>query len=193
MKKKSLFIFLSLIKFGILVCFLISPTVALSQVSCKVLFSEDEQISLKETLASDKYLDKGGAWQTVKAPSLRGHIVKGHLNVLALYSLGIAKYDIDVAKRRGFDLDWVTLKIYEKLERSDQSIKDDIERLLYGVTDFSPTDYRKVLVKNLKYIEDSQISVIDWNRVEKSFPNARQVTYDLLKDVGDQEVNPNAE
>lgn len=193
MTKKYQLIILPFLKFWILVCFLTSPSVAFSQMSCKSLFSDDEQASLKETLASDAYLEKGGQWQWVKAPSLRGHIVKGHLNAMALYSLGIAKYDIDVAKRRGFDLDWVTLQIYERLERTDQSINDDIERLLFGVPDFSAADYRLVLVKNLKYIEDRQVSVIDWQRVEKSFPNARHVTYDFSKDVGDQEVNPDAE
>lgn len=99
-------------------------------------------------------------------------------------SLGVARYDIEVAHYRGFELTWVVKKAYERLERPDTDIQAEIHEHKIAKP-FTPADYRVVLVKNLKLIECLNLASVDWQRVERSLPGARAVELDLDADGTD--------
>lgn len=114
-------------------------------------------------------------WETCSPASLRGHIVNAHLKAHILMTLGIPRYDIEVAALRGIQLDWVVQKAYEKLARPEAETKgeDTIER------------YKQMIVKTLLYIEKLGLATIDWKRVSMLYPKARKIRLDLPADGHD--------
>lgn len=127
-------------------------------------------------------------WRTCTPASLRGHIANAHFQARTLRSLGIARWDIEIAQYRGIPLDWVVKKAYEKLERTDADIQEEIDLHSKdsGVTgEFTVTGYKTVLVKNLRFIEQVGLAKIDWERVERAFPGAFHITVDPETDSKD--------
>jgi hypothetical protein len=130
---------------------------------------------------------------TTTGPSLRGHIVNAHFQAGTLRDLGVAVFDIELARFRNFEIAWVVRKIYEKLERQDPEIvseikehgKNQIKNPLYDIKDFGIVEYRTMLIKNLLFIESLYGIEIDWNRIEIVFPNARKVRLDIKVDTTD--------
>ena len=122
------------------------------------------------------------------ASSLRGHIVRVHFQPRTMFTLGVALYDIEIAKYRSFDLTWVVQQAYLLVERSNQAIIKEIQTQFYHTEDarsFSASDYRTIMVKNLKLIESYGLAQVDWDRVEKSQPGARKMSLNLQQDTQD--------
>ncbi len=138
----------------------------------------------------DSQFDRFGefGWQAVNGPSLRGHIVNAHLQAYSLHSLGVPRYDIEIAAYRGIELAWVVEQIYKKLERSDADIESEIsspEARDNRLTSFGPNAYRQVLVKTLKFIDSKSLAVVDWPRVIASYPTAMEEPLDIEIDSRD--------
>ncbi len=128
-------------------------------------------------------------WNTCSPESLRGHIVNAHFQPMTLASLGVARYDIEIAHYRGIPLDWVVGKAYAKLERPNEDIQGEIDenkqRNPCMRADFSVDMYRTMLVKDLRYIEMLGRAAVDWQRVERAFPDALSVELNLREDSHD--------
>ena len=129
---------------------------------------------------------------TRPASSIRGHIVNLHLSVGILAWYGVPIYDLQVlAFRRwrntaqdyghAWNADWVVKNIYERLERSNTVIQEEIQQAVErgyfrtSLAYFTVDTYRRLLIKTLKYIENLQLSFVDWNRVEVSASYASAV------------------
>jgi len=138
------------------------------------------------------------AWRFCTSGSLRGHIINAHFKAMTLSSIGVAAYDIEIASVRQMDLTKVVEAAYERLDRTDHEIQNEIndqheDKIHKSLKDFTVDNYRTVLVKNLKYIEQLGLAEVDWGMVERSVPNARSVELDLETDTTDASFlnNPN--
>lgn len=123
-------------------------------------------------------------WKSCEPASLRGHIVSAHFQARTLESLGVARHDIEIAKYRWINLSWVCKKAYEKLERTDEDILQEIQDHKCK-PEFGVYNYREILVKNLKFIEQCRLATIDWDRVLRSFPDANSVILNIDNDTRD--------
>jgi hypothetical protein len=93
---------------------------------------------------------------------------------------GVARFDIEVAQVRGFDLDSVVRKAVQKLRRHDDEILAEFKAST-GNTPVKLTvqDYRVQLVRNLRYIEQLQLSHVPWGAVEELVPESRTMPFDV--------------
>lgn len=149
----------------------------------KILYGQTgENYPSSDEYHSNEYFGEDG-WLKCPPASLRGHIVSAHLQARTLVSYGVARYDIEVAHYRDMSLEWVCKKIYECLERTDQDIWNEIRE--HQCSEFTPHDYRIVLIKNLLFIERLQCAQIDWDRVERSFPEYQAISLNLSTDSHD--------
>ncbi len=131
-------------------------------------------------------------WSTTSQASLSGHIVNAHFQARTLHSFGIPRWDLEIARYRWFNVKWIVKKIYEKIERSDSDIINEItnqiineDKKILLPNEFTPKEYRVTLVKTLRLMIDlGLISVdsVDWQRVELSLHGATQIVYVLSKD-----------
>jgi len=129
-------------------------------------------------------------WRRCSPASLRGHIANNHFQADMLACTGVARYDLEVAAYRGIELDWVVQKAHQNLERPDADIREEIScsapRSRFAANgQLTVHEYRALLTKNLKYIERLALAVIDWARMERSFPEASQVALDVTRDTAD--------
>lgn len=126
-------------------------------------------------------------------PALRGHIVNVHFSPDALAWLGVARFDIDLAKRMGMPLDWVVKKGIELLENGWDDPNGDLGRIP-GVSfvvyrnsglPWGEDWCKSMIVKNLIYIEQLGTARVDWDRVVAAVPNARSIALDIDRDSFD--------
>lgn len=120
-------------------------------------------------------------WKLCTAPSLRGHIVNTHLNPLVLTVFQLPLYDIEAARRREFDLDWVVTKAVGRLALSDSEVRE-----ISPTCD--PALYRHRLAQTLKLIDDRELSTVDWAAVDAIYPGGSLVTVDTVGDVMDRRL-----
>lgn len=131
--------------------------------------------------------------------SLRRHIANKHFNPDILAWFGVARVDIDVAKRLGINLDWSVERGVQRLEEGWEHLEKDFFKRdmdpyvyrVYGRTGLGmdKIEWSKImLVKNLIHIEDSNLATVDWARVEAIVPNAKSLTVDLVRDSFDPDV-----
>ena len=141
-------------------------------------------------------------WKLCTEQQLRGHIVKQHFQARNLALVGIPRYDLEVAKYRGFNLNSVVHKAYELLERSDKDIQQETRNIPETLNDeeiphyvqyvahndgpFTIEQYHIKLVKTLRYIENLNLAPINWQRVAKSVPNYKTIHLNLERDSNDQ-------
>ncbi|HSX18886.1 MAG TPA: hypothetical protein VLE91_01995 [Candidatus Saccharimonadales bacterium] len=124
-------------------------------------------------------------------PGLRGHIFKEHIADSEILSIfGVARFDIDLARRLNAPLGWVVKKAINLLE-SDWLPQDKAPRLsdsVYGKLGLPWTrEWSELMVaKNLKYIEQTGDEQIDWDRVEAVVPGARFLVVNLDLDSSDR-------
>lgn len=127
--------------------------------------------------------NNNGNWNTCSPASLRGRIVNAHFQARTLANLGVARYDLEVAKYRNMSVDWVVQQAYKKLERDDADILTEIKE--HKVADkLTVAGYRTMLVKNLKYIRQLGLATIDWERVNKSI-NSLEIASEIEQDSHD--------
>lgn len=132
---------------------------------------------------------------TCTAASLRGHIVRAHFDPYIMADFGVARYDIDLAKYRGFNLDWVVSQAYKRLEESPEMTKRRFGAYrLWGTTSMKNKEryfeyediegYKEMLVKTLRHIAEQGLTTVpvDWNRVALSVPNLEGITLDIERD-----------
>ena len=119
--------------------------------------------------------------------SLRGHIVSVHFSPHILLGIGVPRYDIGICRYREIELGWVVRKAYERLEISDSELEGEIDKEKDRFLPFGRTveDYRKMLVKKLKYIEMHGLAIIDWSRVKKSYEGANSIIVKIVSDTTD--------
>lgn len=157
-------------------------------------YRKDFSMGLQSAKERPQWISQEEMIATTTGPSLRGHIVNAHFQARTLRDLGVAVFDIELAKFKNFDIGWVVRKIYEKLERQDDDISREIEEHgkgfvsnpLYEIKDFGVAEYRTMLIKNLLFIDSLYTIKIDWNRIEIVFPNAREVRLDIKRDTTDR-------
>lgn len=138
---------------------------------------------------------KDSPWNemTCSAPSLRGHIVNAHFDPDILARLGIPRFDIELAQFRGFDLNWVAKKVYERLEEPTKTtaIRFRLLRKFHNtcVDGRDPyfafgdvAGYRRMLVRSLMYIEQLGLAPINWDRVRQAVPALDEINLDLERD-----------
>ena len=125
-------------------------------------------------------------WKTCSPEAIRGHIVNIHLRAKSAAEFGVARFDIEVAARRKFDLGWVVRKAYGRLERSHNDIRTEIIQTVCPA--YSVDMYRTVLVKTLKFIAQLGLADVDWSRVKKTVPNADEITLDINRDANDESL-----
>ncbi|MCB0356018.1 MAG: hypothetical protein KDD40_03370 [Bdellovibrionales bacterium] len=129
-------------------------------------------------------------WETTTGPSLRGHIVNAHFQARTLRSLGVARWDLEILKYRGFSPTWVIQKIYEKLKQSEDVIWNEITEHAKSddvpLDEFTPKDYRVVLVKNLLLIQKMWSDIkIDWELVDQYVPQSKDIVLNIKQDTND--------
>jgi len=127
-------------------------------------------------------------------PNLRGHIAKQHFSPGILAWMGVAKFDLELAALKGLNMDWAVKKAYERLENGWAGHEAEFQKprtvKMNSVfnRDSLPWDenWPKIfLVKNLKYIEQLNLSVIDWDRVTKIIALTDETILDIEKDAHD--------
>lgn len=113
-----------------------------------------------------------GRWETCSGPSLRGHIVNGHLHPKVLTGQGIPLLDIEIARVREFDLDWVVAKAVERLEWPDEVVTKHDRSV-------DPSRYRLYLVKTIHVVEDfGLVDSVPWEPIEQVYPGAADMIVD---------------
>lgn len=125
---------------------------------------------------------------TCTGPQLRGHIVNAHFLPVVLADLGVPRYDIELSESRGFNLEWVAKKAYERLEEPPQTTaarfsSDEYwkRRNLYFA--FGDIDgYRIMIVRSLLYIDQLGLAQVNWDRVKQVVPNVTEINLDLDRD-----------
>jgi len=130
---------------------------------------------------------------------LRGHIVNKHFDPRVLGWFGVARFDIDLAKKLHIPLDWVVKKAYDRIEigwPAEQA--SELQRYLIknpktdvyaryaqlGIR-FDEDWCKAMVIRNLRYIELLGLSPVDWNRVTRAVPSSRGITLDLARDSFD--------
>ena len=154
----------------------------------RIRFVRPEQMPTRWRATDDQ--TDSYSWRRCSAPSIRGHIVNGHLKPFALVEHGTPAYDLEVLVARGFDASWIVRNIHEKLERSDEEITSEInahktktcQHLPCSTCALSVLEYKAKLVKILLYVEQLELEQIDWKRVERAFADPKRLSVDLMKD-----------
>jgi hypothetical protein len=118
------------------------------------------------------------------------HIVRIHFDPFQITKTGVSRYDAEVALFRGFKLREVVDKAYERLERPDHEIMEEIQRRVPGAGiipghNFSVTDYGIAIVKNLQLLAILGLASIDIQRLEEAFPGASSVGLNIANDTKD--------
>lgn len=132
---------------------------------------------------------------TCTPASLRGHIVNDHFSPSIVSLIGVARYDIELARFREIPLDWVARKAYEILEEDEFTAFQRFPKIPWrtGRHFFQwgdITSYRTMIVKNLIFIEELGLAPVDWDKVEVAFTDARSVTLDIEMDSNDVPFSP---
>lgn len=135
-------------------------------------------------------------WKLCTARELNVHLTYGHLLPSVVGEFGIAKYDIDAAVLRRIELDEFVEAIYVLLEFAGVYLAFySLMENLSIVTFPSLSEFKTVLVKNLKYIEWIQKETerrilrrpIQWERVDPFVPEWRSIELDPRKDCRDSD------
>lgn len=97
---------------------------------------------------------------------------------------GVARWDLELLKYRGFSPEWVIKKAYEKIKQSDVKIWEEIFEQAKNdgepIYEFTPDDYRAVLVKNLLLIQDMWPHIsINWEFVSKYVPGLSNIELNI--------------
>lgn len=135
--------------------------------------------------------------------SLRGHIVKAHLRPDILCRVGVARYDIELARYREISLDWVVVKALQRLEEADAQVMlrmqdsylmfrfwDELTKCLPLYPYWSVDDYRRMIARNLMYMENLGRASIDWERAIRTVPDVQLITFDIEKASNDEPFSP---
>lgn len=124
------------------------------------------------------------SWQICSPAALRRHIDRDHFSPYILSTFGVPRYDLELCRFRRIAVGPVVERALTLLGQDDYELHCQLSqmRLLknYGVV----AHYR-ALVKTLRYIEELNLSAVDWRRAEAAFPGASGVTLDLAKDTID--------
>lgn len=121
---------------------------------------------------------------------LARHIVKVHFSPLEMMRNGVARYDIELAFYRGFDLNWVVEEAYKKLEREDEKIQKEINESIPGAGiipghNFSIDDYKTIIIKDLQLIAKLGLGNVDVDRLRVIFPRVNEIEVDIVNDTRD--------
>jgi hypothetical protein len=130
--------------------------------------------------------------------SLRGHLVNGHFHPFWLGWMGVASIDIEAADKLQIPLDWVVKKAYKLLQDGwpdDQKVQFDRPRNSFQsnvwVKSGKPWGEewcKEMVVKNMLYIDQLGLSLVDWEKVVEAMPNLDEITLDLKRDSYEPEV-----
>lgn len=121
------------------------------------------------------------------------HIFETHFRPDILAWMGVAIYDIKLAQLVNISLERVVDEGYKRLEVGwgiDEAFFDHYPTIGDNVLRKSGLPWnrdwaRMMIIKNLRYIEECRVGEIDWIRVERASPNAKDITLDLEKDAYD--------
>ena len=133
-------------------------------------------------------------WHSVPRDGLVQHII-GDLNPQLTTEQIVQLYDIKAAKYRRIRLDQVVSFIYERLENPlppEQMTRAHLVDYELVETPISVEEYNLVLVKTLKCIEQENLGIVSWERIEKVVP-AALITFNPqtdAKDLFNQTFNP---
>lgn len=133
---------------------------------------------------------RGDNWQA----KLRGHIYKTHLHPNVLCWFGVPKYDTDLATLLGVPLNRVAEKGTDFLERGWEYDFGNLGRPRVENTvmfdrlggEWGEEWCKRMVVKSLRYIEQCQPSVVDWDRVHNVYPQSADIQFDLKRDWYDE-------
>jgi hypothetical protein len=147
-----------------------------------------QKIAYKDESRGTGPFSKDG-WRTCTAPSLRGHLVNAHFQARTLMSIGVPRYDIEVAAVRGMGLGWVVKRAVEKMAQPDGAIRAELGSFAHdGNEVFGPIDettYRLMLAKSIRFIDTMRLAKVPWAQVNDVYPEASSVPLDLSKDTTD--------
>jgi hypothetical protein len=94
----------------------------------------------------------------------------------SLALVGVPLPDISLAHHLGYKLDWVVARIGEKLSQTDQQIAEAI--VSDGFTEVLTIEqYRQLLLKTLRCIEQFELAKIPWEKICKDYPTAKEINY----------------
>ena len=155
----------------------------------------EREVYRLKSLTYQEALEAGVVHMYIKGekagPSLRGHIVKQHFSPYVLAWFGVARFDIDLAKRANIPLDWVVKKGIDRLENGWPEVKPDFfaqtprfDNDALMISDMPWGEYwcKTMIVKNLMYIDQSGTAKVDWDKVVAAFAGASAVTLDINRD-----------
>ncbi len=132
--------------------------------------------------------------RTCTEAELVKHITEGHFMPLVLDSYGVPRFDIELAKLRGFSLQAVVEAAYQVLasgysnEGKFSTTHEGSEKILSASFSSHNIEYlteqqKGTIVKTLMLIEDLGVGRVDWRRVTKLVPSAPFVNLDLERDA----------
>ena len=126
---------------------------------------------------------------------LSEHIAQAHLALYVLPWYGVARFDIDLAEKMNAPLDGV---IEYGVQRLKTGWRNNWERESEPGYQFFAV-YRRLglpwnedwcklmVVKNMLYVEQKKLAVVDWAEVRAIYPAAAGVSLDIKRDSFDPE------
>jgi hypothetical protein len=123
----------------------------------------------------------------VSAEILIKHIVDDHLNAAGLAGEKVPRYELELAKFRGFNLDQVVEEGIKRILRDDQEIAAEIRSFYYAKGVYRIEEYRTTIAMTIAVIRDWGLHTqpIDWEKIELKVPNARSFKVDWKRDTTD--------
>ena len=131
---------------------------------------------------------------------LRGHIANTHFSPLILPWYGVARFDIDLAKLLNIRLEWVVAKGMQYLETGWPEYQQNFDELILCnpnkrvVFDRTQEDWntdwcKKMVYKNLLYIEQSGTANFDRSGIYRKHPHLEGITLDMSRDSFDPDYD----